>query len=422
LDTITLYHQGVPVVRQAISGAVFTIGSDPGSDLVLAAEGIAERHLEIFRGQDGRWRARGAGAGRGGGAAVEPGTPLRVGPFAVELCPASGEDRAGGDDPVGDRFAGPAAGLEARIVGRSTEMRLVRMEIARLAPLRAPVLITGETGTGKELAARELHGCSRRAGGPFVALNCGSLTETLVEDVLFGHERGAFTGAGAARRGVFERAHGGTVFLDEIGELPSPQQAALLRVLDDGRVTRVGGEGETALDFRLVAATNRDLSAEVEANRFRLDLFHRLAALRIQMPPLRDRPADVELLAERLLESMADDVGARELSDSALTVLRAHAWPGNARELRNVLYRAAALGSSRVIAAADLDLDPGDDRPRRSRYRLEHVPDGRIEEIVAEHGDNISAAARALGLARSTVRDRLRRIRAGCGAEPHGTP
>jgi DNA-binding NtrC family response regulator len=365
METITLYHRGVPVARQALSE-------------------------------------------------LEQGSRLTIGPFTLEVDGAG----QGGQQQPEHRPASPAAGAPARdlgIVGCSSAMRLVRDEIARLARLRAPVLVTGETGTGKELAARALHTCSPRGSGPFVALNCGSLTQGLAEDVLFGHERGAFTGAGVAHRGAFERAHQGTLFLDEIGELPLSQQAALLRVLDDGRVTRLGGETEEGVSVRLVAATNRDLDRAVSAGGFRLDLYHRLAALRLEMPPLRDRPEDLAPLAQRFLQAMADDVGLRELSRSALEKLGAHPFPGNARELRNALYRAAALSSRRVLTAADLDLEPCPGRPRPQPFRLEQVPDGRVEEIVAQHGGNVTAAARALGLPRSTMRDRVRRIRKSAG-------
>jgi DNA-binding NtrC family response regulator len=301
------------------------------------------------------------------------------------------------------------------MVGDSSMMRVTRDALVRLARLRAPVLVTGETGTGKDLAARALHGCSPRAEQPFVALNCGSLTETLAEDVLFGHERGAFTGAGGTRRGAFERAHRGTLFLDEIGELPLPQQAMLLRVLDDGRVTRLGGHSEAAVDVRVLAATNRDLLRATEIGTFRLDLYHRLATLRVEMPPLRDRPDDIPALARHFLAAMADDVGEQTLDDTALELLAAHSWPGNARELRNLLYRAAAMSARGVLGASDLGLTPIPPRNRPRPFRLEELPDGRVEQIVAEHKGNVAAAARELGLPRSTVRDRMRRIREARG-------
>lgn len=309
--------------------------------------------------------------------------------------------------PVGQQ---PVPGPAAALVGASARIRLVREELERLAALRIPVLVEGETGTGKELAARTLHAASGRAQGPFVALNCGALASALVEDVLFGHERGSFTGAGASHRGVFERADRGTLFLDEIGELPACHQAALLRVLDDGRVSRIGSEREEAVDFRLVTATNRDLRRMVEQGSFRGDLYHRLAALKVAMPPLRDRREDVAPLARHFLAAMADDVGAKELSEGAIRALEVHTWPGNARELRNVLYRAAALSPERVIAEAEIEIET----PRRlaapAKFCLEELPEARVRELVARHRGNVAGAARELGVPRSTLRDHLKRV------------
>jgi DNA-binding NtrC family response regulator len=309
--------------------------------------------------------------------------------------------------PVGQQ---PVTGPAAALVGASARIRLVREELERLAALRIPVLVEGETGTGKELAARTLHAASGRAQGPFVAVNCGALASTLVEDVLFGHERGSFTGAGASHRGVFERADRGTLFLDEIGELPACHQAALLRVLDDGRVSRIGSEREEAVDFRLVTATNRDLRRMVEQGSFRGDLYHRLAALKVAMPPLRDRREDVAPLARHFLAAMADDVGVKELSDGAIRALEVHTWPGNARELRNVLYRAAALSPGRVITEAEIEIET----PRRlaapAKFCLEELPEARVRELVTRHRGNVASAARELGVPRSTLRDHLKRV------------
>jgi len=305
----------------------------------------------------------------------------------------------------------PQPGPAALLVGESARLRLVRGDLERFAGLRVPVLVDGETGTGKELAARALHAASPRATGPFVAVNCGGLAPTMVEDLLFGHERGSFTGAGTSHRGVFERAGGGTLFLDEVGELPLCHQAALLRVLDTGRVSRLGSEREEVVDARLVAATNRDLRRMVDAGSFRADLYHRLATLKISMPPLRDRREDVAPLARHFLAAMADDVGPHALSDGALAALEAHTWPGNARELRNVLYRAAAISGGGVITEAELEIETPQRLAAPARFSLEQLPDARIRELVARHGNNIASAARELGVPRSTLRDHMRRSR-----------
>jgi DNA-binding NtrC family response regulator len=305
----------------------------------------------------------------------------------------------------------PALGSPPGLVGISTVIRLLRLEVSRFARLKAPVLVCGETGTGKELVARALHECSLRSGGPFVTVNCGGLAESLLEDIFFGHERGAFTGAGGLHRGVFERAHGGTLFLDEIGELPPIQQAALLRVLDDGRVWRLGSEREERVDVRVVAATNRDLLAMTGSGAFRLDLYHRLSALRIVTPPLRDRPDDVAPLSEHFLRALVTEMGPRRLDEEALDLLRAHPFPGNARELRNVLYRAAASTGAEVIGAGDLDLEqpPVPRTPPGRAFRLSQLTDASIREVLERFPGNISAASRELGVPRSTLRDRVAR-------------
>jgi DNA-binding NtrC family response regulator len=406
MERITLYHGGVPVTHHALCGNGLTIGSHPANDLVLAANGVAERHLVVLRGADGLWRARTNPDEPGAPeTALAPGDRVSVGPFSLALT-AAGEAR-----PAAQAQAVPEP-ASLGIVGDSPRMRLLRAQIARLGRLRAPVLVTGETGTGKELVARGLHESSPRGEGPFVAVNCGSLTSSLLEDALFGHERGAFTGAQAAHRGLFEQAHGGTLFLDELGELPMAQQAALLRVLDDGRVRRIGQEGAGEVSVRLVAATNRDLSEMAAQGTFRADLFHRVSTLRIATAPLRDHPEDIAGLCRHFLAAMADDVGPRSLDPGAVGRLEAHDWPGNARELRAALYRAAAASPHPVLAAADFDLAPAARPLKRRVFRLEELCDARVREIVASHKGNVAFAAREIGVPRSTLRDRLRRCRA----------
>ena len=227
------------------------------------------------------------------------------------------------------------------LVGASSAMHLLFEKIARYGPTDAPVLVTGETGTGKELVARAVHLRSMRRSRVFVALNCSALNEELFESELFGHERGAFTGAVGIHRGRFERADGGTLFLDEIGDMPLRVQAKLLRVLEDGVFERVGGEKEIAGDARIVAATNAGLERAVVERRFREDLYHRVAVLRIHVPPLRERVDDIPLLADHFLRNYAERYGRgmKRLSPEAVRLLASYAWPGNIRELRNVLER-----------------------------------------------------------------------------------
>jgi len=218
------------------------------------------------------------------------------------------------------------------------------------------VLVTGESGTGKELFARALHDGSPVADGPFVAVNCGTLTRELAESELFGHERGAFTGAGARKAGWFEEASGGTLVLDEVGELPLDLQPKLLRVLETGRLRRVGGQGEVAVNVRVVALTLRDLRREAAHGRFRLDLYHRLAGCAVHLPPLRERRSDIAILVEQFLAEAEPEFGSRTVATAALDRLCNHDWPGNVRELRNTLHRAVALVDD-TIDCAVLDLD-----------------------------------------------------------------
>jgi formate hydrogenlyase transcriptional activator len=245
------------------------------------------------------------------------------------------------------------------IIGASPVMREVLAELEQVAASDVTVLLLGETGSGKELFARALHARSARSKRPFVPVNCAALPEQLVESELFGHERGAFTGAHMRKAGRFELAHHGTLFLDEIGDLPANAQAKLLRVLQDGEVQRVGSTQGLKVDVRIVAATNQDLSARVAKRAFREDLFFRLSVFPIQVPPLRDRAGDIPLLARHLTAHYARRIGKRVsgMTDEALEALTRHSWPGNVRELQNVIERAIILCNSGVISADMIRLD-----------------------------------------------------------------
>ena len=253
----------------------------------------------------------------------------------------------------------PEAPEFSAIVHRSPVMQRVIARARRVAPRSIPVLIEGESGTGKELLARAIHQASPRRDRPFVTVNCGAIAPDLVESELFGHEKGAFTGAGAQRRGYFEAAHTGTLFLDEIGELPKPAQVKLLRALQEGEVTRVGATAPTRVDVRILAATNRTLAAEVAAGRFREDLFYRLAVAVIDLPPLREREGDAGLLLDRLLDQVNRESGTepgysqKKLSVAARKLLIDHPWPGNVREMLNTLRRAAVWTAGETIDAED---------------------------------------------------------------------
>lgn len=300
--------------------------------------------------------------------------------------------------------------LEVGMVGASREIREVREVIRTAAASPSTVLVTGESGTGKELVARALHLGSDRANGPFIRVNCAAIPAGLVESELFGHERGAFTGASSLRRGVFEQADSGTLFLDEVAELPLDMQTRLLRVLETWEVRRVGGERAVPVDVRLVCATHRDLRSMVSVGEFRADLYYRIARLVLEVPPLRERSEDVPALAEHFLCEIADEVGRRVLSEEAMARLLSHPWPGNARELRNVIGAAAAASPSERIEAQDVEqalervAGPG---------RVGAPNESALLQVVNSHRGNPSAAARALGIPRSTLRDRLKGLRKG---------
>jgi len=302
----------------------------------------------------------------------------------------------------------------AGMIGASKAMRQVFRVVAQVAPTEATVLVGGESGTGKERVARALHALSKRRTGPFEAVNCAALPETLLESELFGHVKGAFTGAVRDQLGRIERAEGGTLFLDEIGDLKPALQAKLLRFLQEKEYQRVG-EGKTRqADVRLVAATNRDLAAAVKSGEFREDLFYRLNVIPIILPPLRERMEDVPLLAANLLNALAKERGRPELSltPAGLGRLMHHSWPGNVRELINVLEYAIALAPGRRIGPGDLPPTLSDAPVRYSRP--EEGDDGearRIADALAAHRGNRSRAARALGMNRVTLYRKLKRYR-----------
>jgi two-component system response regulator HydG len=301
------------------------------------------------------------------------------------------------------------------LVGDSPGMQRLRELIERVAPTTANVLICGETGTGKELVARRIHALSPRAERPFVAFNCAAITESLAESELFGHEKGAFTGADRRRLGRFEMADGGTLFLDEIAELAAPLQAKLLRAVQERCFERVGGSSPIKVDVRLLAATNRDLAAEIQAKRFREDLYYRLDVVRIDVPALRQRTADIALLAEHFL-ARHEQRGCRRLrlAPAALATLQAHPWPGNVRQLENAIHRATILGRSDVLEAEDLAAELTASPARASerqdlRTVLATVERQLLEHALRESGGNLSAAGRALGIERNLLRYKLRK-------------
>jgi len=291
------------------------------------------------------------------------------------------------------------------LLGASAPMRELFALIERVAASSYSVLITGESGTGKELIARAIHATSPRRTGPFVPINAGAIPETLVESELFGHERGAFTGASTRRPGRAELANGGTLFLDEIGEFTPAVQVKLLRFLQEREIERVGGRERIPLDVRVVAATNADLPRAIAEGRFREDLYYRVNAVTLAAPPLRERGEDVLLLANAFLRAARPDLAgkaARGFSPEALAALAAHAWPGNVRELENRVRRALVVAAGPVITPADLELGPAAPRSLRLSTARERIEREVLVEALARHAGNVTRAARAVDVTRPT--------------------
>ena len=413
--------------ERTIAGDVFRIGKSNENDLALGDDTVSRMHCEIRRERKG-YLLTDLGSTNGtllDGAEIKeawlkPGAVITVGkvelkvrPFAerIEILPS--ESTRFGD-----------------CVGTSLAMRQLFGIAERLGPSDATVLIGGETGTGKDVLARAIHGISPRKSKPFIVVDCGAVVGTLIESELFGHEKGAFTGATSSRAGAFELANGGTLFLDEIGELPLDLQPKLLRALEQRAFRRVGGSREIRVDIRVIAASKRNLKMEVERGKFREDLYFRLAVVPMDLPPLRERRDDVPLLAGKLLETIAslDASGQtpRAISKNVLDALRAHEWPGNVRELRNVLERAAylsrATGQKEITSVGLPTSSPGareGSMPsafeagksyRETRAEWEAgFEKAYVSWLLERHGGNISAAARAADMDRKYLHKLARR-------------
>jgi DNA-binding NtrC family response regulator len=305
------------------------------------------------------------------------------------------------------------------LISKNAAMQAVFERARTAARSNSTVLILGESGTGKELLARAIHAESPRHKGPFIAVSCAALTETLLESELFGHERGAFTGAASRRRGTFETAHGGTLFLDEIGDISQKTQVELLRVLETRQFTRVGGNEQITVDVRIIAATNRDLPKAVAEGRFREDLFYRLNVIPITIPPLRERREDIPLLTENLLEQMAAEHGRHVdgLSREGMALLMSHDFPGNVRELRNMVERATVCAAGPVLQAHDLGLElpihtNGDPAPAS----LADIERRHITAVLERTCGNVTQAARILDIDRVTLYNKIRKY--GLREEP----
>src|SRR5262245_4184869 len=311
---------------------------------------------------------------------------------------------------------------ELSLIGESRQMASLRALVERAAPADVPILILGENGTGKELVARAIHELSPRREQPFVKMNCAAVPAELVESELFGHEKGAFSGAVAQRRGRFEQADGGTLFLDEIGDMPGAMQAKLLRVLQDGEITRVGGSGETRVDVRVISATNQDLEALLAQGRFREDLYYRISTLTLRTPALREHAGDVPALAEHFAAAACrrNHWKPRALAADALELLRQQPWKGNVRELRNVVERVLILSSSEPLTATDVRLalpSAAAARPAGtipSEGTLRDLADAYERDVIRERlrttGGHVTNAAKSLGLERSHLYKKCKQL------------
>ena len=298
------------------------------------------------------------------------------------------------------------------LVSSAPAMHPVFQLIEDVAPTDTPVLITGETGTGKELVARAIHARSPRAFGPFVPINCGALAENLLESELFGHERGAFTGAVKARRGRLEMADSGTLFLDEVGEIPLKMQVDLLRVLEERRFQRVGGSDSLTSDFRLICATHQDLPQLINAGRFRRDFYYRINVIAISIPPLRERSEDVQALSRHFLDRFAREMNkpVKGLTPEARRLLSAYAWPGNVRELKNVMERAVVVCRSNLIGAAELVFLQSGSADETGGLTFQDMEREHLRKILSLSEWNVSRAAQVLQIDRSTLMRKIKRF------------
>ena len=422
-----------------IESQVIRIGARRGNDVQLSDSKVSGLHCEI-RLDDRGYRLRDLDSTNGtyvsqlriNDVYIQPGAQIALGSTRLKF------------EPLGDSIEIELADTDrfGSMIGRSVKMREMFARLEKLARSDTTVLVTGETGVGKELVAEALHDSSPRAKGPFVVLDCGSIPPNLIESELFGHERGAFTGATSSYAGAFERAHGGTVFLDEIGELPLAMQPKLLRVLERKEVRRVGGTKTLEVDLRVVAATNRDLGVEVNRGRFREDLYYRLAVARVHVPPLRERKDDIGLLIEHILATTPGGETA-SIAQETIDLMMKHDWPGNVRELRNVIERAVLLSetpdsedamrrapispSSQPKSEQSITVTPSQTAtsaeasmtvPVDVAIPFKHAKQNVISEferryisrLLAQHDGNISAAARAAGIDRMSIHKMLHRL------------
>jgi transcriptional regulator with PAS, ATPase and Fis domain len=410
-----LVTRGPDAGRSATAaGAPVRVGTALDNDLVLTDDSVSRNHCEIEATGDGV-RVRDVGSTNGvmvGGlraydVLLPSEVKLQVGDTELSIVPLGALDRELSES---DRFVD--------VLGSSERMRELFADLARIAAVDVSLLVEGETGTGKDLIAESVHMTSARSSAPFIVFDCGAVAPTLVESELFGHERGAFTGAVAARPGVFEQADGGTLFLDEIGELPKDLQPKLLRALDKRVVRRIGGATSIGVDVRVIAATNRNLRAEVERGNFREDLYFRLAAAHVTVPPLRDRMGDLPQLVEHFLARENPPRGIAEVPEQVWEMFRGHRWPGNVRELRNAVQR-LLVTPDRLLRAPPVPMarpsspppPPEELTPLRIARRDagDAFERAYLTSVLASAGGNVTRAAAVADVSRQMIQKLLRK-------------
>ncbi len=389
----------------------FSVGGDPSCDLCIKDRFVSSRHARVSRTETGfivsdQQSTNGTWIGQ-----------VRI--YQAEV-PLGGMIRIGETELHFENVAGKKdGGVFEGLIGTDPSMKQLVDLIERVAPSSAAVAVFGESGTGKELVARAIHNRSTRSAAAFIPVNCAAISKELIESELFGHEKGAFTGAATTRKGAFEEADGGTLFLDEIGELPLDLQAKLLRALESGEIKRVGASRPTHVDVRVVAATNRDLLAASRESKFREDLYYRLCVIPLHLPPLRNRRGDLQSIAEHFVRAFSPRGQTVRLLPGAVERLSNHHWPGNVRELRNVIHRALLLRKGPMIDASDLTFDqelnpdtgiPVQDLPpgMTLEQMLEKLERQIIESALRRFNNNRERVARELGVARSTLFKRLK--------------
>jgi DNA-binding NtrC family response regulator len=400
---------------RSVEGETLTVGSAPGNDLQISDPTVSRFHLELAAAAGGvllmdRGSTNGTrmGAARIERAVVPPGTKLLLGHTTIMV-----------SEGKGAVVEIPEVNVLGGMAGGATVMRRLFGQIEQLARSNVAVLIQGESGTGKELVARALHELGPRTSGPLVTVDCGALTPALVASELFGHEAGAFTGAHKRHIGAFERANGGTVFFDEVGELPPVLQTTLLGVIERKRFRRVGGSSDIATDVRIVSATNRDLRTEVNAGLFRLDLFYRLGVVVLAVPPLRERREDLPILIDHFLRECGHQGAASEVFlPEMMEQLKHHSWPGNVRELRNLVEATLATGETPALEASpsqeESDADPLSaaldlDYKKARGLVLSEFEARYLRHILSRAGGNVARTAREAKMDRSHLLDLLRR-------------